>query len=66
MTTRQISRINKQFIVYHKYRASPKKCNPPLFQIFLQNSFSNINNDFMVEENNILEIVVVSSKSDHT
>ena len=42
--------------------ASPKKCNPPLFQIFLQNSFSNINNDFMVEENNTLEITCCSFK----
>ena len=34
----------------------PKKCNPPLFSLFLQNSLSNFRNDFMVKENDILEI----------
>ena len=41
---------------YNRYRASPKKCNPPLFPLFLQTSLSNIKNDFMVKKNDILEI----------
>ena len=40
----------------------PKKCNPPVFPIFFQNSLSYIKNDSMVEETNILEITYPSFK----
>ena len=42
--------------VQNIYRASPKKCNPTPFPLFLQTSLSNIKNDFMVKKNDILEI----------
>ena len=44
----------KVCITNRTYRASQKKCNPPLFSLFLQNSLSNFKNDFMVNENDIL------------
>ena len=50
--------IHKYIHTYiHTYiQGVPKKCNPPLFPLFLQTSLSNIKNHFMVNENDILEI----------
>ena len=43
-------------ITHHNYTGCPKKCNPPLFPLFLQTCLRNIKNDCMVKENDILEI----------